>query len=188
MMTDYDTQEHAKEQALARASQGGHTNKYTNLVLDILPKEDVSSIIMETNNLTGHHTFERIGAILLAHKREIHAICKQFPSMSPGHQQNRCISLDRNSNKGLCLQTNIPDPFHLLAKQLYSKNKVKLAPTGKGILETFQITSDSGKTILVASDSGCTSQLILEEAISKGLIQHIQSGTTARIQVAVLLL
>ena len=52
MMIDYDIQENGKEQALARASQGGHTNRYTNLVLKILPKEDVSSTIMETNNLT----------------------------------------------------------------------------------------------------------------------------------------
>ena len=68
MMTDHDTQEHGTEQALARASQGGHTIKYTNLVLEILPKEDVSSTIMETNNLTGQQTFERIGAIILEHK------------------------------------------------------------------------------------------------------------------------
>ena len=68
MMTDHDTQEHGTEQALARASQGGHTIKYTNLVLEILPKEDVSSTIMETNNLTGQQTFERICAIILEHK------------------------------------------------------------------------------------------------------------------------
>ena len=37
---------------------------------------------------------------------------------------------------------------------------------------------------LVASDSGCTSPLILQEAISEGLILNVQSGTRARIQVA----
>ena len=94
MMTDHDTQEHGTEQALARASQGGHTIKYTNLVLEILPKEDVSSTIMETNKLTGQQTFERIGAILLAHKKEIHEVQKRFPTMSPGQQQNSSISLD----------------------------------------------------------------------------------------------
>ena len=67
---------------------------------------------------------------------------------------------------------------------MYSNKKITFASPGKGILDTFHITSDTGKTIMVASDSGCTTQLILKEAISKGLIQHVQSGTTAMIQVA----
>ena len=58
MMTDHDTQEHGTEQALARASQGGHTNRYTNIVLEILPKEDVSAIIRESTGLPEEPTLK----------------------------------------------------------------------------------------------------------------------------------
>ena len=59
-----------------------------------------------------------------------------------------------------------------------------MAPPGKGILDTFQITCETGETILVASDSGCTGTMILEEAITKGQIQHVQTGNTGTVQVA----
>ena len=68
--------------------------------------------------------------------------------------------------------------------QLYKTGQVAVAKPGRGILETFTITSDTGKMFLVASDSGCTSPLILQEAISEGLILNVQSGTRAMIQVA----
>ena len=59
-----------------------------------------------------------------------------------------------------------------------------MAPTCKGILETFTITSETGKTFLVASDSGCTSPLILEIAISEGLVPYVRTDTAAMIEVA----
>ena len=37
---------------------------------------------------------------------------------------------------------------------------------------------------MIASDSSCTSPLILDKAISEGLILHVQSGTKATVQVA----
>ena len=83
------------------------------------------------------------------------------------NQQNSCISLDQNSIKRLCLLTNIhPNSVQLRINQLYETGQVETAKPGHGILETFTITSNTGKTFMVASDSGCTSPLILQEAIS----------------------
>ena len=76
MMVNYDMKEHGEAAALARATQGWHTNSYAQVVLQILPKEDVSTIIQESTTLNGHSYFEKLGSILAQHKSELHSLCK----------------------------------------------------------------------------------------------------------------
>ena len=77
MMVNRDIKEYGEPAALARATQGGHTNSYAQVVLQILPREDLSTIIQESNTLNGHSYFEILGSILAQQKAELHARCKK---------------------------------------------------------------------------------------------------------------
>ena len=82
-MVNHDTQKYGKAAALARATQGGHTNNYAQVVLQILPKEDVSRIIQSSTTLDGHSYFEKLGSILAQQKSELHSVCKKFSCLNP---------------------------------------------------------------------------------------------------------
>ena len=76
MMVNYNIKEYGEPTALARATQGGHTNSYAQIVLQMLPEEDVSAIIRESTTLNRHSYFEKLGTILAEHKSELHSLFK----------------------------------------------------------------------------------------------------------------
>ena len=63
-------------------------HRYAQVVLQMLPKEDVSAIIRESTALDGQSYFEKLGAILAEHKSELHSLCKRFNCLNPQHMAN----------------------------------------------------------------------------------------------------
>ena len=87
MMVDYNIKEYGEYTALARATQGGHTNSYAQVVLQMLPKEDVSTIIRES----------KLGTILAEHKSELHSLCKKFNCLNPPYMADQFTGLPADS-------------------------------------------------------------------------------------------
>ena len=98
MMVDYNIKEYGEYEALARATQGGHTNSYAQVVLQILPKEDVSAIIRESTGLDGRTYFEKLGTILAEHKSELHSLCKKFNCLNPPYMADQFTGLPADNN------------------------------------------------------------------------------------------
>ena len=103
-MVNHDIQKYGETAALARATQGGHTNSYAQVVLQILPKEDISRIIQESTTLDGHSYFEKLGNILAQQKSELHSLCKKLSCINIMHTFNKMhttyIYNERSSSDG----------------------------------------------------------------------------------------
>ena len=54
-------------------------------------------------------------------------------------------------------------------KNLYEAFQIKQTPKCRGILDLFTISAEGGGNYMVASDSRCTSPLILKQAIKQGM-------------------
>ena len=95
------------------------------------------------------------------------------------------ITLDQMEMARFCMITDIMPSFVKMSlKHLYEAFQIKQTPKGRGILDLFTISAEGGGNYMVASDSGCTSPIILKQAIKQGMVHHVKSGSYATIQVA----
>ena len=83
MMYQHDLKKHGKEAALAMACQGGHTEAYTQVVFQVFPKDDVSTIVKESKLLKAHDYILKLGQILRDQRDEVQDVCMRFTSIHP---------------------------------------------------------------------------------------------------------
>ena len=106
-----------------------------------------------------------------------------FPNNNKKHQ--------RPTNTNTREEAQIDKPANLSKAQntetineLYRNNKVQISRGGKGLLDICTITTASGASFLIASDTGCTSPLVTKSLIDSGQLLSHTSQTTSTIQVA----
>ena len=91
------------------------------------------------------------------------AAMKIKKSHLPNNKKKHQRSTSTNTRKEA--QTDIPANLNKAQNtekinELYKNNKVQITRGGKGLLDIFTITTASGESYLIASDTGCTSPLV----------------------------